>query len=176
MRSVFWCVRVSFYGHTWADSKSWVNFGSSQFSLASSFLTVLHLTAGPESAVMFFNLLRLLGVGSQFNWSFCVVRQWRRWRGEIGGYFLWGWQSCNLLWSRALAFTWNSLAATCWETCVSCVSWLKPVRSCIGEGQIKDVVAGDTSCYLSFPLDRSLEISRLLSPEHNVQHLFYALW
>lgn len=27
------------------------------------------------------------------------------------------------------------LAATC---CISCVSWLKPVGSCIGEGQIKD--------------------------------------
>lgn len=85
MRSVFWCVRVSFYGHTWADDKSWVNFGSSRFSLASSFLTALHLAAGPESAVMFCNLLRLLGVGFQFSCSFCVVRQWRRWRGEIDG-------------------------------------------------------------------------------------------
>lgn len=149
MRSVFWCVRVSFYGHTWAGNKSWVNFGSSRFSLASWFLTVLHLTAGPENTVTFCNLLWLLSVGSQFSWSFYVVRQWR-WRGEIDG-DCWGGHHASCCDPGLLTITRNSEAAMCWEMCISCVSWLKPGSSCIGEGQIKDLVAGDTSCYLSFP-------------------------
>lgn len=90
MRSVFWSVRVSFYGHTWAGNKSWVNFGSSRFSLTSSFLTVLHLTAGRECAVMFCSLLRLLGVGSQFSWFLLCgetvekVKRWNRWVFLVG--------------------------------------------------------------------------------------------